>query len=198
MPIPCECRHRRVRVPLHLTVRQSSSLKTTGAGNSNDSWFYWIDFHKFLDGYQFSSVTFLLDPFLNWISFHPFHMIIWIQKLRFLVSLFCCFDLWHGSSYFPFDSYWIGIQKTPENLQELDPATNSTLSRSSKTYPGTATNWIHHVSLNFPLQEFLTNWIDQLLGVGALLLLFYADVISQKSAQKISAATAVRIAKGKF
>ena len=119
-----------LRVPLHLTVRQSSSLKTTGGGNSNDSWFYWVVFHKLLDGYQFSSVTFLLDPFLNWIRFHPFHMIIWIQKLRFLVSLFCCFDLWHGSSYFAFDSYWIGIQKTPENLQELDPATNSTLSRN--------------------------------------------------------------------
>ena len=28
----------------------------------------------------------------------------------------------------------------PENLQEIDPATNLTLSRSSKTYPGTPMN----------------------------------------------------------
>ena len=49
-----------VRVPLHLTVGRSSSLKTPGAGNSNDSWLNWINFHNF------------------WISFHPLHFY-WIR-----------------------------------------------------------------------------------------------------------------------
>ena len=163
-------------MPLHLTVHQSSSLKTTGAGNTNDSWFYWIDFYKFLDGYHFSSVTFLLDPFLNWISFHPFHMIIWIQKLRFLVSLFCCFDfestyvlffefklsshLFRRSSecfVYKLDTGPVLFLSIPTGLESRKPLKTYTnlIQQLILRSPGTTTNWIHqfsHVSLNFPLQ----------------------------------------------
>ena len=50
------------------------------------------------------------------------------------------------------------------------------VSLASENHPGTATNLIqqntciqNHMSLNFPLQEITTNWIDELLGEGALL-----------------------------
>ena len=120
-------------MPLHLTVGRSSSLKTPGAGNSNDSWLNWINFHNF------------------WISFHPLHFF-WIRFHPAKLDQFASFshynldpETWISSQFvdlicdsnfqaisaaevlkglftnwtpiqFSFEPNWIGIQKTYRTL----------------------------------------------------------------------------------
>ena len=66
--------------------------------------------------------------------------------------------------------YWIGVQfvnktsKTdPEEMKRM-----KTDCKPSRKYGNRSSSINYH--LNFPLQEFITNWIDELLGVRALLL----------------------------
>ena len=64
--------------------------------------------------------------------------------------------------------YWIGVKfvnktfKTdPEELKQI-----KTDCKPSRKYGNQSSSINYH--LNFPLQEFITNWIDELLGVRAL------------------------------